>query len=101
MIELSSFPECWTQHQRGIISEVADVALGCHNDIFGEAEPLQAGIDGLSSPPSVNSVRHDHEEVEVTVRSHPSSCRRSEQHDSLRTNCLDDAVHDLVENLRF
>jgi hypothetical protein len=77
-IELSSFPERRTQYQRGIVSVVVDVALGCYYDVLSEAKPFQAGIDGLCSPPSMNSIRHDNEEVEVTIRSHPPSCRRPE-----------------------
>ena len=59
-----------------------DIAFGDDQNVLGEAHTQQGAIQGVGGLPSMDSVGHHHEDVQVAVLRELPSCPRSEQNDA-------------------
>src|SRR5262249_51988875 len=92
------FPQRWRNHQRMAIAIAVNVLRGDNDDVHRLSHPVHVLINlpcQLESMPT----GIDHQQIDITVRSHLSPGGRAKEDNLLRLRYFDDASDDLVQRL--
>jgi hypothetical protein len=76
------------------------ITVSRYDYINSNAQANQMLIDHLGCMPAMRAIRHNHQDVDVALGSHLAAGRRTEEDNLPRVGDLDNALYEVVEDVR-